>query len=230
MLATALVACSSTPPPDNPADDDSPDQTHVPMAGAPQITAEVGALDEEQVKAAFDAARSAIHDCFDASNNGLEWQVVGGDIEVVVRVKTDGTVRWVFPQASTVGSRDTESCILETLVKQSWPKPQGGEEGFARTQYGMDCPGREPVPWAVGDLGRSRAKLETGIKTCIRQAGGTGLSLTLYVDPDGRPIGAGASVDDENGIDALDCAVRAATSLRYPSPGSYPSKVTVQVN
>jgi hypothetical protein len=229
-LASVLIACSSTPPPDDPVDDDGPDQTHIPMAGAPQISAEVGALDEEQVKAAFDAARDEIHDCFNASNDGLEWQIIGGDIEVVVRVKTDGTVRWVFPQSSSVGFRATERCILDTLVQQTWPKPEGGEEGFARTQYGMDCPGREPVGWAAADLGRSRGKLESGVKACIRKAGGTGLSLTLYVDPDGRPIGAGASVDDEKGIDALDCAVKVATSLSYPSPGSYPAKVTIQVN
>ncbi len=230
VLATSLAACSNTPPPDAPVDDASPDQTQLPMSGGPQIQAEVGALDEEKVQEAFNAARQEIYGCFNAANDALKWPVVGGDIEVVVRVKTDSTVRWVYPQVSTIGDRDTERCILDALVKQTWPKPEGGEEGLARTQYGMDCPGREPVGWSGGDLGKSRAKLEAKVKACARQAGTPGLSLTLYVDPDGRPISAGASADDESGIEALDCAVEAATGLRYASPGSYPAKVTLQVN
>ncbi|MBW2454178.1 MAG: hypothetical protein JRI68_06695 [Deltaproteobacteria bacterium] len=230
VLATSLAACSHTPPPDDPVDDDGPDQTQLPMSGGPQIQAEVGALDEEKVQEAFNAAKHEIYGCFNAANDELKWPIVGGDIEVVVRVKTDSTVRWVFPQTSTIGHRATERCILDTLHKQIWPKPEGGEEGIARTQYGMDCPGREPVGWSPGDLGKNRAKLEAKVKACIRKAGTPGLSLTLHVDPDGRPISAGASVDDESGLEALDCAVEAATSLRYPSPGSYPAKVTVQVN
>jgi len=230
LLAAAVAGCSNTPPPDDPADDPGPDTTQLPIGGGPQIEAEVGALDEEKVQEAFNAAREAIYACFNATNAGLKHKIVGGDIEVVVRVKTDSSVRWVFPQVSTIGHRETERCILDTLVEQAWPEPEGGEEGIARTQYGMDCPGREPVPWSPDQLGRNRAKLEAKVKACIREAGTPGLSLTLYVDPDGKPISAGASVDDESGIDALDCAVKAAKSLRYPSPGSYPAKVTLPVN
>jgi len=225
-LAVLLTAaCAPTPPPQ---DASLATVRHRPSGGdhGPKIAAEVGALDEHVVQEAFDAARASVGECFARANERLRWPMVGGDVEVVVRVRHDGSVRWIFPVRSTLGDREAERCILDALGAQHWPKPQGGDEGIARGPYGSDAPGREPVAWAPSDLGHAGDELRAKLHACGREKGGA-VSVTLYVDPNGKPVTAGAASDDEHGIEALDCAVEAAMGLRYPSPGSYPAKVTV---
>jgi hypothetical protein len=197
-------------------------------SGGPVIHAEVGALDEDKVNEAFSAARPAIDDCFDHANEGMRYKVVGGDVEVIVRVKQDGSVRWAYPRRSTLGHSPTERCILTVLERQSWPRPQGGEEGIASTNYGIDAPGRQAVEWSPSDLGEAGGELEGKLRGCMGRGGA--IELTLYVAPDGDVLSAGAAVDDERAIDAIDCAIDAARSIHFPSPGSYPAKVTVRVD
>jgi hypothetical protein len=195
--------------------------------GGPAIHAEVGALDEDKVNEAFQAARPAIDACFASANTGLRYQVVGGDVEVLVRVKNDGSIRWAYPRRSTLGHADTERCILSALEQQSWPRPEGGEEGIASTNYSIDPPGRPAVDWSSDDLGDAGPALEDKLRGCLSQGGS--LTVTVYVDPDGQAFSAGAAIEDEAALDALDCAISAARDVSYPSPGSYPAKVTLRV-
>jgi hypothetical protein len=231
IVAVAIVlggsACGATPPPVDPSDGvEDPAPRRVAPSG-PAIEAEVGALDEKKVNDAFEAARSEINACLKSANDAMSYKVVGGDIEVEIRVKNDGSVRWSYPTRSTLGHRATERCILDALSKQAWPKPEGGDEGIARTSYGIDAPGRPAVEWSAGDVGEGGAELGGKLRGCARQAGGGGLSVTVYVDPDGKVLSAGAAASDENGIEALECAVDAALGTTFPSPGSYPAKVTL---
>lgn len=111
--------------------------------------------------------------------------------------------------------------------EQSWPKPTGGREGTARTRFGRDAEGRAPVSWQASDLGPGGARLTAALARCAASAGRSGLTLTMYVDAEGRPIAAGVALADESGLSAVDCALRAAKAERYPSPGSFPAKVVV---
>ena len=211
----------------NPDDEMSVTQMEPSGSNTPKVHAEVGALDEEKVNEVVAAARPAIDDCFKSANRGMRYKVVGGDIEVMVRVKNDGSVRWAYPRRSTLGHSPTERCIIAVLERQSWPKPQGGEEGIASTNYGIDAPGREAVEWSPGDLGEAGGELESRLRSSLR--GGGGIEITIYVDPNGGIISAGAAIDDERSLDAIECAIDEARGIHYPSPGSYPAKVTVRV-
>jgi hypothetical protein len=235
MRLRAIIACSifcACGGNENHAESPDGEMQVTPMrprgSGGPRIHAEVGALDEDKVNEAFSAARPAIDECFGRANRGMRYKVVGGDVEVMVRVKNDGSVRWAYPRRSTLGHSDTERCIMQVLERQSWPRPQGGEEGIASTNYGMDSPGRSAVDWSPGDLGEAGGELASKLRGCM--AGSHGLEITLYIDPDGDVLSAGAAVDDESALDAIECAIDAARAIRFPSPGSYPAKVTVRVD
>jgi hypothetical protein len=232
-LLSLLAACGDKPKtPDSP-DDVASDHVAAPRpkggsSNVPTIDAEVGALDAEAVEAAFSNARPAIMDCVKAANQGLDFEVIGGDMEVEIRVGSDGGVKWAFPRKSTMGHRGAELCILDVLRDQSWPKPEGGEDGIARTRFGLDAPAaRPPLQWSAGELGGKGASLGDKLQSCKSSSGANSLEVTLYVDADGNVIAAGASTEDETGIDALDCAANATKGLKLPSPGSYPAKVTI---
>ncbi len=230
VLAFGRLACSSAGEPRHPALDEPTDRGTQQAISAPAIAAEIGALDQDAVDEAFKAARPTVARCFEEANRGLPFKVVGGDLEVVVRVKNDGTVRWAYPARSSLGHLGAERCIMTAMRQQAWPRPQGGEEGIARTRFGIDPPAPRPaVDWAPSDLGSDGERLLSKLHSCRRSAGTPLLSLTMYVDADGKVIAAGAAIGDEAGIDAVDCAVSAAKQLSYPSPGSYPAKVTLTV-
>jgi hypothetical protein len=200
-----------------------------PAGGGPSIHGEVGALDEDETKKAFGKARPSIDGCLARANDGLSYEVVAGDVEVVVRVANDGSVRFTYATSSTIGRHDTERCILEALARQTWPRPEGGEDGIASTSYSIEPAGREAVEWSPGDLGPQGSTLKDKLRACQSEAGTAGLSVTMYIDPDGKLLSAGVASADEHGLDAARCALDAARSQRYPSPGSYPAKVTVMV-
>jgi hypothetical protein len=223
----ALSACGGTPPADAPDDIEAGSAAKPKRGGGmPMLESEVGALDQDKVNEAVTAAAGDVEGCFKRANDGLDYPIIGGDVEMVIRVKSDGGVRWSHPSSSSLGHLDTERCILDALGKQDWPKPEGGEEGIARVPFGIDPPGRPPVDWSASSLGPNGSKLQSKLRGC---KSGSALTVTMYVDPDGKVIAAGASVDDETGIDAITCAVDAAKSLRYASPGSYPAKVSLRL-
>lgn len=233
VAATMIVACGGT----TTTADDPSDITSDPEAtpakerrrlAAPSIESEVGTLDREAVDAAFSAARGSVKTCIEQANQGLPFQVVGGDIEVEVRIKNDGSVRHAFPKDSDIGHRGAERCILEAVAAQPWPKPEGGEEGIARTRYGLDAPAPRPAQPGMSDLGQAGASLGSKLRRCRTQSGTPSLRVTFYVDADGKVMAAGASVGDESGLVAIDCAVEALEGLTFPSPGSYPAKVVVE--
>lgn len=231
IVVVALVAaCSSeapkvTTPNDVAADDPAPTERRGPAA--PSIESEVGALDRDAVDAAFSAARADVQACIAQANQGLPFKVVGGDIEIEVRIKSDGSVRHAYPKRSSIGHAGAEKCILGAVAAQSWPKPEGGDEGIARTTYGLDPPAARP-PVNGADLGSAGATLGSKLRGCRAKSGTSSLAVTLYIDADGNVMAAGASVGDEAGLSAIDCAVQAAEGLSFPSPGSYPAKVMIE--
>ncbi len=233
IALAASLGCAGDKPAEDPGDVDLAGERDTPAPARPEgpagphIEAEVGALDPEAVEAAFESARAEVHRCFEQGNAGLDFAVVGGDIEVFVRVGSDGSVRWIYPASSTVGHVGVERCVIDAVKKQRWPKPEGGDDGIARTRYGLDPPGRPPVPWSSADLGSGGSALAQKLGRCKQDSGTVSLSVTLYVDADGQVISAGAAAGDEKGVEAVDCAVAAAKAQRYASPGSYPAKVSV---
>lgn len=231
-LALALVACSEKPDPKDASDPieaptDGPASR--PKSSGPAIQSEIGALDEGKVDEVLSNVRRKVARCLSSANKGMDLEVVGGDIEVLIRVKTDGSTRWVVPVRSTLGDRKAEECIMNVLMVQDWPAPEGGDEGLVRTEYGIDPPGRAPTAWRASDLGSKGSEVKQKLRSCKSDAGATSLSITMYVDADGNVMRAGGAVGDDRGPEAIACGIDAVQGMTFPSPGSYPAKVTVSV-
>jgi hypothetical protein len=227
--ALALLTACSPPPPrpvDQPRDDDpGPTRQHV----VPSVESEIGALDAAKVQAVFDKAGPALKECYAQGVGRIGF--LAGDIRLAVRVAEDGSTKQAYVKESTLGDRTTESCMLAVLKKQTWPKPVGGKEGTADSTFSFD-PGdeeRPPVEWAEGRMGDGFRKARSALARCRTDAGAGPMKATLYVDTEGKAMGAGVSGADAKSEDAARCVVDLLMGLKYASPGSYAAKVTVAI-
>jgi hypothetical protein len=224
--ALALSACGGgeTTEARSPADEQAPTERSE-SGGRMSASAEIGALDEGKVTAVFRGAMDDLKACLEkgAGRNELE----GGDIAFFVKVGSGGRVVHAHAERSTIGDRETEKCMLRALAKQTWPEPQGGDYGLARNSFGFDMPNdaRPPTDWDADRVRDVVARLSGKIAECKRGARGD-ITATVYVDPDGAAVSAGIGASDESGEQAADCLVDVLRGAKYPSPGSWPAKVT----
>ncbi|AUX31142.1 MULTISPECIES: AgmX/PglI C-terminal domain-containing protein [Sorangium] len=190
---------------------------------------EIGGMNEEKVQAAFERASLRLSRCYQKGVERIPY--LGGEIRFKVRVTEEGTARWAFVKDSTLGDRETEACMLKVLKATKWPKPVGGE-GLAENSFTFEPSSdeRPPVPWTPDQLGTPYKKARPALASCRSQAGGTQLKATLYIDTDGRPLSVGVSSADERGEEAAECVAGALREITFPSPGSYASKVSVDID
>jgi hypothetical protein len=223
------LGCSTTPPP--PAEEPKAEaaggaREHRPAG--PTFESEIGALDDTRVKQTFEHVSGRLTGCFSKGAERIAY--LAGDVRFVVRVAKDGSARWAYVKDSTLGDRETEVCMLGVLKAASWPKPQGGE-GLAENTFTFD-PGSEerpPVAWSPEQLGPAHKKAKNALAQCKKQAGTKSLKATMYVETDGKATAIGVASGDEKGEAAADCVIDALKGIKYPSPGSYASKVSVSV-
>jgi hypothetical protein len=218
------VACGGEPPPAKTADD-APAREHRSGAALPSTSAEIGALDEAKVTGVFRSVQGDLQQCLTrgAKRNELE----GGDIAFFLKIGSSGRVVHVHAETSTVGDRDTEKCMFGVLESQTWPAPQGGDVGIARNSYGFDMANdeRPATEWTAGRVDSVVSDTSAQIASCKRGVRGE-LTATVYVDPEGSALSVGVAASDESGEKAADCVVGVLKDAKYPSPGSWPAKVT----
>jgi hypothetical protein len=188
-------------------------------------SSEIGALDEDKVTATFRSAQGDLQKCLFQGAQRNEHE--GGDVAFFVKIDTNGRVVHAHVERSTLGDRETEKCMLRALEKRSWPSPQGGDIGLARSSLGFDPPSdaRPPTDWPPSRVDDAVQGMRDKISSCKRGAGGD-LTATVYVDPDGAALSVGVAASDESGASAVDCLVDVLKQATYPSPGSWPAKVT----
>lgn len=230
LLAYVLLAASCAPPPPPPEAPKAPP----PKAAAdeadnnPGTEAEIGALDEIRVKKSFEGATQALFGCFTKGSERIGF--LAGEVSFKLRITRTGGVRWVFVKDSTLGDRETEACMTEVLKSAVWPKPVGGE-GIAESTYTFE-PGNgapQPVAWTPAQLGPAFGKAKGDLKRCLKNANTGALKATLYVDPSGKASSVGVAASDERAEAAIACVVGKLTTLKFPSPGSNSSKVSVTI-
>jgi hypothetical protein len=229
VVVACAPACSSKPAADaHDQEEEVAPHPHGTGNGGPAIHAEIGALDEDEARKAYEAARPSIDRCITAASKRHKF--VEGDFEAMLRIDGSGRVRWGYPTVSTFGDYELETCILDALREQQWPKPQGGEEGLTSQSLGFDPAGRAASKLGPDDLGDKLGELESALRQCRSSSGTKWLAVTFYVGPEGNVVSAGAAAGDEKGVEALSCAVDAAKGMTFPSPGSYAGKFTVRVD
>lgn len=228
VVGLILSACGGEPPLE--ARSPSSEQTARRSAPSPlQTSAEVGGLDPEATKRAFESASSKLSACY---MQGTERQpYLAGDVEFYVRVGGDGRAVYVYIADSTLGDREVESCMRDALEATRFPLPQGGAQGIATRSMHFDPGGdeRPPVEWSPADLGPALASASKSTGDCAATAGAGPMKATLYIGTDGKPESVGVSVSDAAGERAVGCVVDALRSTKFASPGSYPAKASVEL-
>lgn len=228
-IGAAGLGCGAAPPP--PAAEATPPQIERDDSGParPSFESEIGALDEGRVKTIFKNAAGKLTQCFSQGTEKLPF--LAGEVRFVIRVAKDGSARWAYVKDSTLGDRATEECMLGVLKSAGWPKPQGGE-GLAENSYTFEPGGddRPPVAWSPDQLGAPYKHAKPALSRCRTKSGAASMKATLYVDTDGKASSIGVSSSDEKGEAAVACVIGALKDLRFPSPGSYASKVSVVID
>ncbi len=223
-----LTACAAAPPPpaEEPKAVEASDGGH--RRAAPSVESEIGALDEAKVKQTFQRSADKLSACYNKGSQRLPY--LSGDVRFVIRITKDGSARWAYVKDSSLGDRETEACMLAVLKGLSWPHPEGGE-GLAENSFTFEPGGddRPPVAWQPEQLGSSYKSAKGALAQCRKHAGTKALKATLYVETDGKPAAIGVSSADEKGEAAVDCVVDALHGLKFNSPGSYASKVSVTI-
>jgi len=226
LLSFAPACGGSDPPPK----DASVHDAKPTRAEGPTITAssDIGGMNEDDVDAAFTSSVKGLQRCIDMGAKRVEF--LGGSVAFLLKIDGTGRVKDAYLEHSTLGNRPTEQCMLDALRAKSWPKPVGGELGLARKSFSFDPPNdvREPITWDDHDAAPGLKKIASDVKDCKRGNPGH-FEATLYVGTDGKVLSAGVTPPDSAGEEALDCLVGLLEGASFPSPGSWPAKVTLSL-
>jgi hypothetical protein len=222
FTTSLIVGCGDSAPPAKTADDEP--QTEKRHSGGPEVSSEIGGLDEEKVNAAFESTLSGLERCLQQGASRVEF--LGGSVSFFVKIDLEGKVDGAYLEKSTLGDRDTEKCMLGALRSRHWPKPVGGEHGLARKSFDFDPPNdvRAPADYDQDHLGKGLDKISSKLSSCKGAKGS--YEATMYVATDGSVLSASVTPPSEDGEDSVDCLVSTLKGASFPSPGSWPAKVT----
>jgi hypothetical protein len=189
------------------------------------VTGLMGTISQDAVRNALEPHMTAFARCF--SNRMGDVEFLSGDITMSFRVDTSGNVLWVYPSASTIGDRETETCVLDVARRSHFAAPHGGEAEFT-WGFGLDAAEdvRLPTSWPETHV----AEVVTANRGALTSCGRTsGFSITAYVAPGGTVMAAGGTAPDADALPALDCVVTAVRGWTMPDPGSYAAKVSFSI-
>jgi hypothetical protein len=186
---------------------------------------EFGGMNEEKVNKAVEALYPALTRCLLTGQKRIDF--LGGEVAFLVKVNTSGRAEAAHAERSTLGDFQAERCMLAELSASRWPKPVGGRIGLARTSIVFDPPAdvRPPVEWSASDVASTLEAEGDALASCGR---GGPFTVTAYIDTDGRVLGAGVAHADDSGEETAACLAGAVERIRFPSPGSWPAKVTFE--
>lgn len=206
-------------------DDETSGHERVEREDGVQVTGLLGTIRQEQVTGALQPRANAFMRCLEPRLSTVAQ--LSGDIRLAFRIRTDGTVAWVYPSSSTIGDREAERCILDVAARVRFPQPSGGEAEFT-WGFAFDPPEdvRPPIVW---DATAIRETLRANAADLGSRCGAHGVEVTAYIAPGGRVITAGAATPDAETLARVDCVIEAVRGLPMPDPGSYAAKVTFRV-
>ena len=187
-------------------------------------SAEIGGLDQRAAEDSFRASLDGLQACVSDGFERLE--LMGGSIEFAVKVDAQQRAASVWAAHSSLGERATEKCMFEALRSVSWPAPQGGVYGIARSSFEFEQRKGAPQP-AVWDAQRVAHVVEH-LHDTLSECGGDQVGdmlVTLYIGADGRALAGGAESEEPIDDARVDCVVDALLAARYPRPGRTPAKV-----
>jgi hypothetical protein len=207
------------------SDEEEPRQR--PERNSIEMGGELGALDERKADEIFATLLPAFERCL--KEGAAQVEFLGGAVNFFVKVDLEGNVH-THLEESTLGDRETERCMLKAIRRKTWPKPVGGEVGYARKSFDFDPPNdvRAPEEWPSDRATEALEKLSSKIDSCKDGVRGK-FGATMYVDTNGKVLAVGVTPPDETGEESVDCLVGVLKEAKMPSPGSWPAKVSFQL-
>jgi hypothetical protein len=190
---------------------------------------ELGEIDQRATEQTFAKLQPQIVKCHRDGLKRIDY--LAGDVAFFMRVGQDGRVRYAYLEQSTLGDRETERCLLDTLTQAQWPEPEGGEAEVRKTM-GFDPPGdvRLPADWSADRIAALLGGKEGETLAQCREGASGVFRVTAYVAPagkkDGKVLAAGVAPPSKEGAEKADCIVDAVKAMKMPSPGSYAAKVS----
>ena len=229
-LCANLAACGgSTPEPQTSGTetDSSGDSDRESRKSGPSMEGETGALNDKAVREIFSKTASKARGCFVKGAKRVAF--LAGNVHFRVVVDQEGAIKVAYMKDSTLGDRDTEACILAALKAETWPKPEGGKEGYAESELIFDPSDEErpPVDLAPEQLGDGIEAAKSAVSKCKSDSGTGPVKVTFYVETDGKPKSVGVSFADDKGEPAAGCIVSAVKGAKFASPGSYAGKASI---
>lgn len=223
----AVSACGGSTAPAKSTDNAAEEEEVPDVIPGLKVSSDIGGLNEEKVDETFTTTLGDLESCLKAGVRRVEF--IGGSVSFLVKIDLSGRLSDAFVEQSTLGDRDTEKCMLDALRSRQWPKPVGGDVGLARKSFEFDPPSdvRPPTPWSDEMLDHSLGELKKELADCGGSPGA--VTATMYVDTDGSVMAAGIATDDEAAEDAADCLAAALKGATFPSPGSWPAKVSFRL-
>jgi hypothetical protein len=223
-----LQGCGgSEPPPEAPTPATTTRAAAQPKRGM-SVSGQLGSLDDKAVDRKFGSLMPKFQSCITDGMSRVEF--LGGHMRFLIRIREDGSIKWAYVPESTVGDRDTEKCMLNAIRSVSWPEPIDGEGQAEKTFDFEPSPDvRDAVPWTAdrvaGALSQGRPKLAR-----CTQGGRGRYRATAYVQTNGSVIAAGVAPPNERCEQNADCIANALKDMKFPSPGSWPAKVSFEVD
>jgi hypothetical protein len=223
--ASSLGCGGSEPAPKSPVmKDAAPKQERDDLHGI-RTSSEIGGLNEEEVDAVFKTTLSTLEKCLNRGATRVEF--LSGQVSFFLKVDAAGKVDQAYLERSTLGDRETEKCMLSALRTRTWPKPVGGVHGLARKSFDFESPNdvRPPMDWDSERAKTVLKKLGDKFDDCREGASGS-FEATAYVSTEGSVIAASVTPPNEGGEAKVDCLVETLRGASFPSPGSWPAKIT----
>lgn len=144
IVSVSLMACGSAPPPSAPPPP-APAPTQAPPYDAPVMSQELGSIDDGAVQETFAKLGAELEACHSAGRGRVGQ--LAGDVSIFLRIDARGQAKYAYLESSTLGERGTEKCILDLVLRTTWPTPKGGE-AEVRHSLGWDAGDeRKPLSW-----------------------------------------------------------------------------------
>jgi hypothetical protein len=223
LLFAALFAigCGANPPP--PVIAPAAPAVEKIDTGPSSYESEIGGMNEYAVEDAFKAMARPIEKCLEGGSSRVE--ALGGSFTVSFRVDRKGATRWAFMKASTLGDRGTESCVLDLVRRETWPKPLSGE-GLAQKSFDIE-PGAK-LQVLDSNKVRQVVKLAATRTASCRKGVQGAFSATAYLEPNGHVRTAGVAPPNEHGESVADCMIDEIQKLKFTATGKL-AKVTFEM-
>lgn len=220
-VCALLIGCG----PKAPAQE--PEPTAEPIEPKPQLQTygEFGVLDEAQVRATFERVwKGPMTACQRSGGDNIS-----GVTLVRMRVNHSGQLKWVYFKETNLADQKVQACMLDALRAETWPIPEGGEDGLAEQELPFgDYASRAPIEWDPDKVQPAVQKNANALRACRKGATGDFLASAI-VNTNGFVASVGVQQPDETADDAASCMVQVLGGIKFPKPGSWPAKVSFYI-